>query len=148
MTEITALLSRRHLLRAGVLAPFAPLAAAASQKLGAIGSGIQKVTAQSAVQQFVTNLQRSAADSKGIYGISIQRIEYVGELGIVRWAERMPMYNIVDGEAVRLVGQARTNQLVNVFNAGKEAVHYMGRIIPPGQWYTFDQIVQVGQPLR
>jgi hypothetical protein len=138
------MLSRRHLLRAGVLAPLAPFAAAASQKLGAIGSGIQKVTAQSAVQQFVTNIQRSAIDGKAYhrgYDIAIQRVEYVGELGIVRWAERFPKYNIVDGETVRQVGEFHTNRMVNVFNAGKEAVMYMERIIPPGQWHSFSQAI-------
>ena len=134
-------MNRRSLLRLAVLAPLAPVAAAASQKLGSLGSGIQKMTPQLAVKDLIANYARSAHEA---YRVTAKSVEYVGDkLAVVRYVEQYKSMNPYQKGMPASINPAapstwvyRWNEIPGavVYNAGAEAVRYMGQNIPPGAW--------------
>lgn len=136
-------LTRRSLLRWGALAPLAAPLAAASAKLGAVGATVQKVTASSAVRALGDAFARGNARPDTTQQVSIARVEYVGEhLADVRYVTRYEAVgpSSVDKAGNYVHGAVSYGSFVSrqVFNAGSEALHYAGRIMPPGVWTYID----------
>lgn len=128
------MIGRRSLLRYGVLAPLAPVLAPLVAKLSTVSSAVQRVTAQSAVQNLVDNLTRAERLSSATN--TIERVEYVGEdLAVVAYRTEYAAHlaSVSPGAPVGPM-KAAIYSYTLVFNAGSQAVHYVGHVIPPGAW--------------
>ncbi len=128
-------MNRRSLLRLGVLAPLAPVVAAASMKLGSLGSQVQKVTPQLAVQNLLQNFARQ---SDKHWRATIAGVEYVDDLAVAtyrtvaRYGDVAPHGHQAATNAARVL--AESQWVRSAYNAGSSTVQYAGKFIPPGQW--------------
>lgn len=129
-------LTRRSFVRGAVLAPLAPVVAAATAKLGGVASGVLKATPQSALDSLVRHYEQLSRYGDR-WSVALARF-HPGDLVEVRYVHRYEVMapSTVDraGRAVNSVASTATRTGTVVFNAGKEAVHFLGQIIPPGAW--------------